>query len=47
MYVIMNKDAVAFLHICKKQKGKAEKQDLEKHYPEPKKKDYCKGVEIC
>ena len=30
MYVIMNKDAVAFLHICKKQKGKAEKQDLDK-----------------
>ena len=23
MYVIMNQDAVAFLHICKKQKGKA------------------------
>lgn len=30
MYVIMNQDGVAFLHICKKQKGKAEKQDLEK-----------------
>lgn len=30
MYVIINKSAVAFLHICKKQKGKAEKQDLEK-----------------
>ncbi len=30
MYVIMNKYAVAFLHICKKQKGKAEKQDLDK-----------------
>jgi len=30
MYVIMNQDSVAFLHICKKQKGKAEKQDLEK-----------------
>ncbi len=30
MYVIMNEDAVAFLHICKKQKGKAEKQDLER-----------------
>ena len=26
----MNKEAVAFLHICKKQKGKAEKQDIEK-----------------
>jgi phage-related protein len=30
MYVIINKDGVAFLHICKKQKGKAEKQELEK-----------------
>ncbi len=30
MYVIMNQDGVAFLHVCKKQKGKAEKQDLEK-----------------
>ncbi len=30
MYVIINRDAVAFLHICKKQKGKAEKQDLDK-----------------
>jgi phage-related protein len=29
MYVIINKDGVAFLHICKKQKGKAEKQELE------------------
>lgn len=30
MYVIINREAVAFLHICKKQKGKAEKQDLDK-----------------
>ena len=30
MYVIMNQESVAFLHICKKQKGKAEKQDLDK-----------------
>ena len=30
MYVIIDKDGVAFLHICKKQKGKAEKQELEK-----------------
>ena len=37
MYVIMNKDAVAFLHICKKQKGKAEKQDLEKALSRAKK----------
>ena len=28
MYVIVNKDAVAFLHACKKQKGKAEKKSL-------------------
>ena len=30
MYVIMNKEAVAFINIKKKQKGKAEKQDIEK-----------------
>lgn len=30
MYVIRDKDTVYFLHICKKQKGKAEKQELEK-----------------
>ena len=30
MYVIMNKKEVAFLHICKKQKGKAEKQEIKK-----------------
>ena len=30
MYVIQNQDAVYFLNICKKQKGKAEKQELEK-----------------
>lgn len=30
MYVIINKDAVAFLHICKKQKGKAEKFKIDK-----------------
>lgn len=30
MYVIIDKNGVAFLHICKKQKGKAEKQELEK-----------------
>ncbi len=28
MYVIINSAAVAFLHICRKQKGKAEKQEL-------------------
>ncbi|MBS7327879.1 MAG: type II toxin-antitoxin system RelE/ParE family toxin [Oxalobacter sp.] len=30
MYVIQNQDAVYFLNICKKQKGKAEKPELEK-----------------
>ena len=29
MYIIRDKDAVYFLNICKKQKGKAEKQELE------------------
>lgn len=37
MYVIINQDGVAFLHICKKQKGKAEKQDLEKALTRAKK----------
>ena len=30
MYVIVDTNGVAFLHICKKQKGKAEKQEIEK-----------------
>ena len=30
MYVIQDQDSVYFLNICKKQKGKAEKQELEK-----------------
>ena len=30
MYVVVNAEEVCFLHICKKQKGKAEKQELEK-----------------
>ena len=30
MYVIQDKDSVYFLNICKKQKGKAEKQELER-----------------
>ncbi len=37
MYVIMNQNGVAFLHICKKQKGKAEKQDIEKALSRAKK----------
>lgn len=28
MYVVINHDSVAFLHICKKQKGKAEKKEI-------------------
>ena len=30
MYVIVDTNGVAFLQICKKQKGKAEKQEIEK-----------------
>lgn len=30
MYVVINQDGVAFLHICKKQKGKAEKLEIDK-----------------
>ncbi len=30
MYVIIDSEGVAFLHICKKQKGKAEKQEIDK-----------------
>ena len=30
MYVIQNQESVFFLNFCKKQKGKAEKQELEK-----------------
>ena len=30
MYIIISTNGVAFLHICKKQKGKAEKQEIEK-----------------
>ena len=29
MYVLKNKDAIYFLHACKKQKNKAEKFELE------------------
>ncbi len=30
MYVVADMDTVYFLHICKKQKGKAEKVDIDK-----------------
>ncbi len=30
MYVIRDQESVFFLNICKKQKGKAEKQELER-----------------
>ncbi len=29
MYILIDKDCVAFLHICKKQKGKAEKHEIQ------------------
>ncbi|MCL2216641.1 MAG: type II toxin-antitoxin system RelE/ParE family toxin [Defluviitaleaceae bacterium] len=29
MYVVYDKDLIYFLHACQKQKGKAEKHDLE------------------
>ena len=32
MYIIANQEQVYFLHICKKQKGKTEKQELKKSY---------------
>lgn len=37
MYVIIDRDSVSFLHICKKQKGKAEKQELKKALERAKK----------
>ena len=37
MYVIIDSNNVAFLHICKKQKGKAEKQDINKAIQRAKK----------
>ena len=37
MYVIIDETEVVFLHICKKQKGKAEKQELEKAWNRAKK----------
>lgn len=30
MYIVIDENGVVFLHICKKQKGKAEKKELEK-----------------
>jgi len=30
MYVVQQGDTIYFLHVCKKQKNKAKKQDLEK-----------------
>jgi len=37
MYVIIDSESVSFLHICKKQKGKAEKQELNKALERAKK----------
>ncbi|MCL2814896.1 MAG: type II toxin-antitoxin system RelE/ParE family toxin [Oscillospiraceae bacterium] len=39
MYVIFDKDNVHFLHACKKQKGKAEKFELDKAMQRAKEKD--------
>jgi len=39
MYVVFDKDAVHFLHACKKQKGKAEKIDLDKAIQRAKERD--------
>lgn len=30
MYILADSDNIYFLHICKKQKGKAEKHEIEK-----------------
>ena len=40
MYVIQNQESVFFLNICKKQKGKAEKQELKKAIKRAKLKDF-------
>ena len=37
MYIIADRDSVFFLHICKKQKGKAEKQEIDKAMKRAKK----------
>ena len=37
MYIIFNKDIVHFLHACKKQKGKAERFELDKAIARAKK----------
>lgn len=42
MYVIQDQDSVYFLNICKKQKGKAEKQELEKAKNAQKRRDFFK-----
>ena len=39
MYVIVDKDNVYFLHACKKQKGKAEKFELDKAVKRAKERD--------
>ena len=37
MYIVFDKDTVHFLHACKKQKGKAEKIDIDKAIQRAKK----------
>ena len=39
MYIIVDSDAVHFLHACKKQKGKAEKFELSKAIARAKERD--------
>ena len=39
MYVIVDTNGVAFLHICKKQKGKSEKQEIEKAFERAKREN--------
>ena len=40
MYIIIDSDNVTFLHICKKQKGRAEKQELAKAVQRAKEGNY-------
>ena len=42
MYVLVDSDNIYFLHICKKQKGKAEKHEIEKAITRAKEADLWK-----
>ena len=39
MYIIVNEDIVAFLNICKKQKGRTEKKEIDKAIRRAKKEN--------